>query len=245
MKIERRLFAAPYDENTAYSAGDIVFLEGTQTYYVALTSVGIYTPPEWLNVTEWVRVPQWAELEESYDAPTWTRAETYAQYDQVLYHYTGKYYQAHTSPARGTQPSVTAFWGEIPLWRRHIDYQQDWQFDGIGDVFDVYSQDPRTLTNAPTVTWEGTSDGILIRDQVPWVWIRHRVDPPSMTSDPATLPARFGDYCALYAAGMMLRVDGKVEVGNQYLTLAAEELQSELNNAIRYEGDTRRITVYA
>lgn len=243
MQIERRTFAAPYNRDASYNAGDIVWMEGPANYWVALKSVPTYSPPAIRHLDTWTPLTQWAVVSQTYDAPEWSVLARYGQSVRVHYDATSKYYQSHLPVAPATHPEMRAVWGELPLWRQHIAWVQDWEFDPIGDVFGVFQTDPRA-SRAREIEFEGTSLGLLIREPLPYVWIRHRAHPPSLAVDPATLPFRFGDYCSLYAAGLMLRVDGKVDLGNQYLSLAADALQAEHSKALKYDGEVRRVQIH-
>lgn len=231
---ERKLFAAPHDPLSTYNRGDIVWHEGTNNYYVCLTQVGQYYSPADRYYNDWVTSPFWGEVAETYDVPEWSAAIPYSQGERVRYDATGKVYQTHMAASAGTQPTVWGRWGELPIWTRYVEFTQGWETDPIGDVFNVFLDNPQTTANPREADWEGTGQGILVRDQVPAVWVRHRQHPPSLTSDPATVPFRFGELCALGAAGMMLRIDGKVELGNQYLSLSAKELEAQQANALKY-----------
>ena len=56
-------------------------------------------------------------------------------------------------------------------------------------------------------------------------------------------PYRFSEICALKAAGQMLRVDGKIDLGNQFLELGEVELTKEIDKVALQEKYVRRIIV--
>jgi hypothetical protein len=56
-------------------------------------------------------------------------------------------------------------------------------------------------------------------------------------------PYRFCEICALKAAGQMLRVDGKIDLGNQFLELGEVELTKEIDKVALQEKYVRQIIV--
>ena len=96
-------------------------------------------------------------------------------------------------------------------------------------------------------TYTFTDNGILVTAELPYVWLEFRKTPPLLsTAGEATayaFPYRFCEICALKAAGQMLRVDGKIDLGNQFLELAEIELTKEIDKVALQEKYVRQIIV--
>jgi hypothetical protein len=84
---------------------------------------------------------------------------------------------------------------------------------------------------------------MVVLDQFPYVWIEARLLPPVYTTDPSTIPYKFSEICAYRAAGQMLRVDGKVDLGNEFLQLGESALTDEIDKVARQEMQVRQIVV--
>jgi len=245
--ISKRTFAEPWSSDTTYDQGDIVFYPATGRYYVAINAAPTNIPPETFgdSVSETTLSNRyWAYAQKSYGAEQWDFDNTYFGGEIVEDPQDHAAYVCRGTVTLNALPSTDpARWFLLPEFDRYVDYDQDWEDQLIGDVYGIYEADPRRTTNSKPMRWESDERGILIRDQLPYVWVEFRLPVQDMTSDPATIPARFSEFAALYAAGMLLRVDGKVELGNQYLAMAEEALDAETYKVLRNEGQVRPVTV--
>lgn len=245
--ISKRTFAEEWSGDTTYDQGDIVFYSATKRYYVAINSAPVNLPPETFGdtVSETnLSNRYWAYVQTTYDAEQWDFNGTYFGGEIVEDPQDHAAYVCRGTVTLNALPSTDeAHWFLLPEFDRYVEYDQDWEAQEIGDVYGVYEADPRRTTRSKPIRWESDERGILIRDELPWVWVEFRLPVQDMTSDPATIPARFGEFAALYAAGMLLRVDGKVELGNQYLAMAEEALDAETYKVLRNEGQVRPVNV--
>jgi hypothetical protein len=82
---------------------------------------------------------------------------------------------------------------------------------------------------------------------LPYVWLEFRKTPPLLSSSAEAtayaFPYRFSEICSLKAAGQMLRVDGKIDLGNQFLELGEVELTKEIDKVALQEKYVRQIIV--
>ena len=178
---------------------------------------------------------------------TYSAVDDYEVGDVVLYLTDRNYYVCHTAPSAGTLPTNTAYFGQILSFIRTVNQQLN--PDGtvrsteIGEIFSVYRDDYRRNPYQTLVPYGFDVDGMLIELELPWVWIEFRKVPPVLLADPSTIPYRFADVCAYRAAGQMLRVDGKVDLGNEFLQLGEAALTDEVDKFARQEMQTRQIVV--
>ena len=101
----------------------------------------------------------------------------------------------------------------------------------------------------PEVTWRQRlisffydHSDLVIGDQLPFVWLEYRIAPTDFSgSTPTTIPYRFQNIVAYAAAGQMLKVDGKLDLGNEMLLLSEASLSDEIDKASRQEMQTRQV----
>jgi hypothetical protein len=195
----------------------------------------------------------WAEAKPSYGNSTgnWDSTKSYTIGQIVLYPVTQEYYQCYAIGPAGTAPTNTAYWGILNPFLRFIS--QTTNPDGtpraetIGETFSVWPGDPRVMWRQQEPTYTFDDSGILVENELPYVWIEYRKSPPLLSSaaeaSAYAFPYRFSEICALKAAGQMLRVDGKVDLGNQFLELGEGELAKEIDKVALQEKYVRQIIV--
>ena len=136
----------------------------------------------------------------------------------------------------------------VTPFKRYVDKYLD--SDGvtrtteIGEVLSITQEDPRLSDYSNTsVNYEIIGDKILVRDDLPYVWVHYRTVPPALSTDPTTIPYRFAESCALSAAGKMLMADGKFDFGRTLYNEADEIMNSELDKVTVQEGQTIGLNV--
>ena len=251
---QQEFFAPTYTYATTYNAGDVVYYQVEEKYYqwVNITPGAGQTPTingpgGTLNSIYWAEaLPDYGNHDGNYDSTT-----VYSIGDIVLYPITQEFYQCYAIGVAGTAPTNTAYWGILNKFLRNIS--QTTNPDGstravtIGETFSVWPADPRVTWRQQEVTYTFDDDGILVINELPYVWLEFRKSPPLLSSageaSAYSFPYRFSEICALKAAGQMLRVDGKVDLGNQFLELGEVELTKEIDKVALQEKYVRQIIV--
>jgi len=193
----------------------------------------------------------WAEAHPSYASSSnasWDSNTTYSVGDIVLYEVTQQYYQCFSAPLAGTDPTNNQFWGLLNPFFRHVSQIDNpdgtTRSQELGEIFAVYRKDPRVrIPQTRNVQYGFDEDGLLVLDEIPYVFIEVRLLPPVYLSDPTSIPYRFSEICSYRAAGQMLRVDGKVDLGNEFLQLGESALTDEIDKVARQEMQVRQIVV--
>lgn len=193
----------------------------------------------------------WAEAHPSYSSSSnasWDPDTTYSVGDIVLYEVTQQYYQCFSAPFAGTDPTNNQFWGLLNPFFRHVSQIDNpdgtTRSQELGEIFAVYRNDPRVrIPQTRNVQYGFDEDGLLVLDEIPYVFIEVRLLPPVYLSDPTSIPYRFSEICSYRAAGQMLRVDGKVDLGNEFLQLGESALTDEIDKVARQEMQVRQIVV--
>lgn len=189
----------------------------------------------------------WAVAQPSYSAASWSDQTSYSVGDIVLYEVDQEYYQCVSNTNAGLTPDNTSLWGKLNPFFRYVS--QTLNANGtaraneLGEIFAVWNINPRVTSRIRMLNYGFAPQGLIVNDQVPYAWINARLLPPVYTSDPSTVPYRFADICAYRAAGQMLRVDGKVDLGNEFLQLGESALTDEIDKVARQEMQVRQIVV--
>lgn len=250
--IQQEKFAQTYLDNTVYSSGDVVFYEVEQKYYQFINQTPIYNRvPTILGPNGDLNSVYWAEALPDYSGASSGSFDYYTVYipgDIVFWDADQSYYQCFATTTAGVTPYTSSNWTKLnPFFRtisKTLNPDGTARSSDIGEVFAVYTADPRVTRNqSQTVSYGFNPDGVIVNDQLPFVWIEARLSPPVYTSDPSTVPYRFSDIVAYRAAGQMLRVDGKVDLGNEFILMGESALADEVDKVSRQEMQTRQITV--
>jgi len=104
----------------------------------------------------------------------------------------------------------------------------------IGDVLGVTSNNPVVTTRYREIGFDETDNTIRIAEDLASVWVEFVLPRPDLMhvadADLATykLPARFSNYLALRAAGLLLKSDGQDAAATTYLALAEQALAAEI-----------------
>lgn len=192
----------------------------------------------------------WQEAKPSYDngATEWLETTTYSTVGTiVMYANDRQFYALHTAAPVETLPTDTAYWGLLNPFIRFVNKETTAsgaaRATDIGEIFAVWHKDPRVTQTQSMVQYRFDSNGLVVEEQIPYAWLEYRQGPPLLTSDPSTIPYRFADIVAYRTAGQMLRVDGKVDLGNEFLLLATSSLTDEIDKVAMQEMQTRQVIV--
>jgi len=249
---QQEYFAANYSAVQNYSAGNVVYYPTEQKYYQYVGAINSNNPPTLNGPGGTLNSQFWALAQSSYNSTaSWDTTTTFNVGDIVLYPVDQEYYQLCVAAAPGTVPTNATYWGQLNKFLRNIS--QTLNPSGtpraveIGETFSVWPVDPRITWRQQEVTYTFTDNGILVGDDLPYVWLEFRKSPPLLSSAAAAsayaFPYRFCEICSLKAAGQMLRVDGKVDLGNTFLELGEVELTKEIDKVALQEKYVRQIIV--
>jgi len=250
---QQEFFAPNYDPVQLYSAGMVVYFKVEQKYYQYVGSINSGNPPTAGGPGGTLNAQYWSEALPDYgnNDGDWDATTTYTIGQIVLYPETQRHYQLYATAPAGTVPTNATYWGVLNKFLRNIS--QTSNPDGtpraveIGEAFSVWPGDPRVSWRQQEPRYTFTDNGILIEEELPYVWLEFRKVPPLLTSaaeaSAYAFPYRFAEVCALKAAGQMLRVDGKLDLGNQFLELGEVELTKEIDKVALQEKYVRQIIV--
>jgi len=250
---QQEFFAANYDGTQLYSGGMVVYYPTEEKYYQYVGSINSGNPPTLNGPGGTLNAQFWAEAQSSYgnSSGNWDSLTTYTIGQIVLYPTTQEYYQLFATAPAGTVPTDGTYWGELNKFLRNISQTNN--PDGttravpIGETFSVWPGDPRVSWRQQEVTYTFTDDGVLVGNDLPYVWVEFRKTPPLLANaaeaSAYAFPYRFSEICALKAAGQMLRVDGKIDLGTQFLELGEIELTKEIDKVALQEKYVRQIIV--
>jgi hypothetical protein len=250
--VQQEFFARTYSAATTYSLGAVVYFPTEEKYYQVVNASGTTgNDPTTGGPNGTLNSAYWAVASPTYQGTTgssWNSTSTYALGDIVLYEVDQQYYQCVATPSVGTAPTNTAFWGLLNPFFRYVSQQQNpdgtTRTQELGEIFVVVQQDPRANRfQSRDVAYAFGPNGMIVLDQLAYVWIEARLLPPIYTSDPTTIPYRFAEICAYRSAGQMLRVDGKVDLGNEFLQLGEAALSDEVDKVARQEMQVRQVVV--
>jgi len=249
---QQEFFAPNYSDAITYTQGTVVYYPVEQKYYQYVGAPNSEVPPTNNGPNGALNSQCWGLAQSSYSGnANWNATTTYTVGTIVLYPVTQEYYQLFNTAAAGTLPTNTSYWGRLNKFLRNIS--QTTNVDGttraipIGETFSVWPIDPRVTWRQQEAPYTFTDDGILITADLPYVWLEFRKTPPLLSSAAEAtayaFPYRFCEICSLKAAGQMLRVDGKIDLGNQFLELGEAELTKEIDKVALQEKYVRQIIV--
>jgi hypothetical protein len=108
----------------------------------------------------------------------------------------------------------------------------------IGDVLGVYTDNPQNTTQFLALRFEEQNGAVWLPDGGPaQVWVEYMAPCPDLNAmnantNPTLLnypvPARFRNYLAWTAGGHLVRADGQVAQGDEFMALAQSEITIEL-----------------
>jgi hypothetical protein len=237
-------FGEAYNESTAYASGDVVYFTPSQKYYQAIRATTGNAPATASSTDYTTNSAYWSEAKSDYSSVSdgdWISSTTYNVGDIRLYVPTQSYYQLHSAAVAGTVPTNTAYWGLLSPFIRQVDPAT--ASPEIGTIFAIWREDPRVSIAQQQVPIDMDTNGILVREALPYIYVVNRQVPPSLSVAPSTIPYIFAESIALAAAGNMLRsVDGKVDLGDELSAMAEEFNNSEADKVCRQEMIVKPIT---
>lgn len=238
-------FADDYSSSTTYALGDVVYFPATTSYYQALRASTGNDPETLSGSTYTLNSAYWAEAHPEYGSSSdgnYSSSTTYAVGNIVFYLPSQTHYQLFASATAGTAPTNTSYWGALTPFIRQIDVAT--ASPEIGTILGLWQTNPYITRQQVQVPIERNGSGIVVRSEIPWVWVENRSLPPSWSSDPSTVPYIFAESIALYGAGLMLKLrDGKVDLGNELIAMAQESNANEADKIARQEMQVRQITM--
>lgn len=248
---QQEFFAQTYSAATTYALNTVVYFPTEQKYYQCVNVLGSTgNDPTTGGPNGTLNAAYWAEAKDSYSSGskgTFSTSASYAVGDIVLYPPTQQYYQCVQNNSPVSSPPNAFYWARLIPFFRYVSQTNNpdgtTRTQELGEIFGAWQLDPRVTSYQRMLTYSFAPDGLLVEEDVPYTWINARLLPPIYTSDPTTLPYRFSEICAYRAAGQMLRVDGKVDLGNEFLAIGESALSDEIDKVARQEMQTRQIIV--
>lgn len=249
MTRSQEFFAPTYVLGETVTKTTTRYYPPTQKYYQSLTSSAVSQAPATIVGGQYtLNSGVWAEAKPSYTVVGyWTSDGVYNVGDLVRNYYDNNVYVCVATNGTSSPESDTAHWVLLSPFFGYVSRTSN--PDGtdrtteIGTVFGTYLRDPRVTLNQPVLEGEFLDNGILFRTLPPYVWIEYRPPAPLLASDPTTIPYVFSEYCAFRAAAMMLRADGKIELGDSMLVLAQNEWDAEADKVTGQESQVRGVNV--
>tara|TARA_R100001594_G_scaffold75398_1_gene110163 strand:- start:424 stop:1473 length:1050 start_codon:yes stop_codon:yes gene_type:complete len=168
MFVEKRYFRQVWSAGT-HAAGTELYDRNAERYVIALKS----SSNEPSDSSETIHA-DWAELKTSYSFNDYNASTDYAVGDQVYYYLDDKNYQMHTNAGAGTAPTNASYWGEVKNFDKVINYEQSWETNKLGHVYDVYDRHPKYNKYATSLNYDLSSTGIQLLQGPNVVYVRFR-----------------------------------------------------------------------
>ena len=247
--VSQEFFAKDYDPEEQYNVGIVCYYPTEQKYYQCVKDNTTNITPTQNGPNGQVYTLNWSEALPDYagvSAGTWSEATNYTLGQIVLWAEDQNYYQCIDYTSGSVPPSVSTVWGRLDPFIRKISetstYNDGLRSNIIGEVLAVYSVNPEVAWKQPLLGFSFDEDGIVIGDQLPFVWVEYRIAPTDFSEgNPTSIPYRFQNIVALRSAGMMLKVDGKNDLGNELMLLGESALTDEIDKVARQEMQTRQV----
>jgi hypothetical protein len=245
----KEYFASPYGNATNYNVGNFVYFTTEAKYYQRVGTSGNGIDPATNGI---LNASKWAEAKNEWtNASNYGNASAYIAGNVVFYAPTELYYQCVLATGGGNYPSNSTYWSVLIPFYRTLSLTHDAQgvvrTNEIGEVLSITHFDPRLLVTDTNVNYSYTSEGIVVDDEIPYVWLKRTQSPPLITDlgyAVTTIPYRFSNYCTYFAGGKMLTVDGKIEMGIEFTNAAAAVLVEEVNKTVRESPAFNQIEVF-
>lgn len=127
--------------------------------------------------------PEWMNIEERQFRPSWDDETTYGIGDEVYSDDEDAYYISLTAGNLDNDPADDdgTNWEEQDELNPYVDYEQDGETP-IGDVRDVFKNDPRVNNFGDSLGFSLSGDGVqVVPDSATKVWLWFRRRPPVYT----------------------------------------------------------------
>lgn len=216
-RVDERHYRLDYASGTTYAAptttsANEVWYPPSQGYYQNLRSSTGNAPATLSGGTYSTNTAYWAACAASYGGTDWAASTVYAVGTVVRYPENNRSYACHTAHTSSSTFDATKF-GILTPFDKYVGYTQTGQ-TAIGDVRDVYSQDPRVLKTYETANWTLTVNGVQVPNGPGTVWLEYRT---------RFVPLTGGDYSAsaTYAVGDQILFNSSGSVKNFYTCATA------------------------
>jgi hypothetical protein len=224
---EQRQFRADWATGTSYAAPTAttaveVYYPRARKYYQSLHSANLgNAPATGTALTE--NSAHWAESKAEYsEDKEWNTGVVFIVGQKTKNPDDQRYYQCHTAHTAGASFDATKF-GILTPFVRDIDYEQTLAAvvkTPIGEVRDVWDKDPNVYERFQLcrIKFDLTTLGVIVRGELPLVWIEFRLCVPSWT---ATVTPAQHSLATTY--GLAARVYDDTE-GDYFTSLQAGNL---------------------
>jgi len=251
IETQQEYFSQIPDSSIIYPSGTFLYWTITKKYYQTIADISTASVAITDDSGASIEDGWYIEAKSSYpDAQTWDSTIEYEPGDIIYYPANGLYYAVRSAPSvpgYGPLSILSEMWGQVTPFIRSVDklLNKDGtaRTEEIGEVFRITREDPRVVINDFDVNYRFAGDLILTEEELPYCWIEFRKVPPELATDPDTIPYRFADYVAEYAAGLMLAVDGKVDLSTAVGAMSVETLNEECDKVANQEGQFNRTSV--
>lgn len=168
-RVEKRYYRALYASGTQYNPGTEVYYPTENKYYQALQQTTGNAPTS---------AAHWYESKKSYSADPWQAGASYVAGDIVEYASDGLTYACHTAhTSSGTLiPTATggnSRWGLLKEFDQYVGWEQTGE-NKIGDIIEVWNNNPRTNNKAVPVSYYQSENGIQLIEGPNVVYVEYR-----------------------------------------------------------------------
>ena len=199
MYCEKRYYREVYASATVAAAAEF-YDRNAERYVISLKASNAQEPSDSADAIGTF----WAELKTSYDFNDYAAATDYAVGDQVYYYVNDKNYQMHTNAGAGTVPTNASYWGEVKDFDKLIGYEQSWESNKMGTVYEVFDRHPKYNKYATSLNFELSSNGIQVLQGPNVVYVRFRKRVPILehtAHSTASVAYALGDVVRFPATG--------------------------------------------
>ena len=242
-------FAPDYNNAATYNVGVVCYYPTEKKYYQCVKDGTVGITPTQNGPNGQLYTLNWAEAQNDYSGVSkgaWSASTVYTLGQIVQWAEDQNFYACIDYTSGSVPPSVSTVWGRLDPFFRRISETADnngtARTNIIGDVLSVYPANPEVTWRQSPVPFAFDENGIVIAQELPFVWVEYRVAPTDFsTGNPTSIPYRFQNIVALRAAGQMLKVDGKMDLGNELLMMGEAALADEIDKVARQEMQTRQV----
>lgn len=247
--ITQEWFAPDYSSTSTYNSGQVIYYPTEKKYYQCVKDGTTGIDPTINGPNGAVYTINWSEALPDYTGVsqgTWDSTKNYTLGQIVLWAEDQSFYQCIDYTSGAIDPSVSTIWGKLYPFIRKVSLTADSngvaRTNIIGDVFAAYQLSPEVTWRQRLVNFFFEDGDLVIGDALPFVWLEYRIKPTDFSSaNPTSIPYRFQNIVAYRAAGQMLKVDGKLDLGNEMLLLGEAALTDEIDKASRQEMQVRQV----
>tara|TARA_R100000458_G_scaffold59858_1_gene72242 strand:- start:3253 stop:4251 length:999 start_codon:yes stop_codon:yes gene_type:complete len=203
--VERRRFRPLWDSTTTYALNAEVYYAVEDKYYQSLTSSNTGNVP--------TDKSKWADSSESPSGNDWESSKAYVLGDTVKYTTDGEHYwciNAHTSSSSIT-PGSSSYWTKLVQFDRYIAYEQTNETK-VGEFLSMHKKDPRNLSANKSYSFQLSSTGAHVLQNVSQVWVKGRKQRPLLTGDTYLTTSTYSSGDQVYFSGNFYDANTSVAV---------------------------------